>query len=801
MNRARKQLSISFSLILGIVLLGTQLPAQSVANNFLPQDIQIIALDPVNLAENRQWKLEGVEPINGSLEDFVSLKNSGGAKIWIPLPLLAGKTIVVTGEARSSNRRQAKIFVQANKSGPMAQWFDISLIFGKSWFAFSNLVVLPENLKELRFGILQREDGESFAIRNLKIQAVLEASTNDPGRIARPDLAAIKKFSPAPVPFADGTARPLSVYRATLRVTPDSDVQKVLNKARPGEQIAFAPGKYPIPLVIRTGGGPDKPLVLFAEKPGTVVLTGAAPDSAKLHFEKVEGDLYSAKVAYPVRWVMAGVRNLCMFVQLDELKKFQITKKAGQKTTLISTAEEGFFWENGRLYIRLVGGQDPNVANVRIHQPYDVDDITLGSSYWDFHNENRTPPKDPEKLHGIGVIVQAPFVVLSGFRFDLAPECGVMVCADDVRVEECAFAGTQIGIVGGDSARLVVDHCEYNLYPAAEWCRWGGTHKKNIWNSMESGGNLFGVFLAHSGERVTATHNFVQEAWDAFHPRDMNAKDPIKATSEYAFNLVHATADEFVEFDSVNPLNLRIHHNVGIDDYVFIAASPAMGGNVVVDHNIFYHSGERCRQSVAMLKFDCPAGYRGFNRPTQNIVIAHNTFYSARGQVYWLGEKHRFRNILIENNLFHLRISVPWNVKMELGNHNFFSGKINADYYPGIPFRADPGLQGVPEFAATFLSDAEDLLVGKEMTPAPVFSGVRFNPSLKSDSPLIKAGRADIAAISYHKFADGAPTIGALEAGEKWNFPRPGPRWAKGDLKPWRKPLPPSFDPSVVGLE
>jgi len=42
--------------------------------------------------------------------------------------------------------------------------------------------------------------------------------------------------------------------------------------------------------------------------------------------------------------------------------------------------------------------------------------------------------------------------------------------------------------------------------------------------------------------------------------------------------------------------------------------------------------------------------------------------------------------------------------------------------------------------------------------------------------------------------------LGAIPPGTKWEFPRPGPRWAIGKSAPPRPPLPPSLDPWWVGF-
>ncbi len=53
----------------------------------------------------------------------------------------------------------------------------------------------------------------------------------------------------------------------------------------------------------------------------------------------------------------------------------------------------------------------------------------------------------------------------------------------------------------------------------------------------------------------------------------------------------------------------------------------------------------------------------------------------------------------------------------------------------------------------------------------------------------------------FHTSAGKAPDLGAIELGEEWQFPRPGPRWATGDEITGRPPMPASFRAKWVGLE
>ena len=71
--------------------------------------------------------------------------------------------------------------------------------------------------------------------------------------------------------------------------------------------------------------------------------------------------------------------------------------------------------------------------------------------------------------------------------------------------------------------------------------------------------------------------------------------------------------------------------------------------------------------------------------------------------------------------------------------------------------------------------------------------------NLRADGPAVDAGATG---KDYHHKARGkAPDLGAIELGETWKFPRPGPRWAKGSEIANRPAIPASLPRKWVGLE
>jgi len=50
------------------------------------------------------------------------------------------------------------------------------------------------------------------------------------------------------------------------------------------------------------------------------------------------------------------------------------------------------------------------------------------------------------------------------------------------------------------------------------------------------------------------------------------------------------------------------------------------------------------------------------------------------------------------------------------------------------------------------------------------------------------------------EYKDVFKNLGAIPPGTRWEFPRPGPRWAVGESALYHPPLPPSLDPWWVGF-
>ncbi len=179
--------------------------------------------------------------------------------------------------------------------------------------------------------------------------------------------------------------------------------------------------------------------------------------------------------------------------------------------------------------------------------------------------------------------------------------------------------------------------------------------------------------------------------------------------------------------------------------------------------------------------------------------MVHNTLVNSYHTLSWT--KHTFVDCVFENNVMIVNRSSRWEQEgYEPTQYNIFTGpNVNPSHMPPMVTGTEPGFQQAPDFTALALPVLPLQEAGlAEATPA--FDGPYVDFRLRADSPAVDAGAPDTSDRYHHKVNGPAPDLGAIELGDDWEFPRPGPRWAIGDKRPWRPPLPPSLHPCWVGL-
>lgn len=572
-------------------------------------------------------------------------------------------------------------------------------------------------------------------------------------------------------------------------LTPADNIQKALDAAQPGDIIALKPGVYYQDLVISRGGTPGKPVVLRAAEGGTVTLSGAVPPGAfTSKFERVEGDLFRAAWTSRVWWVMVGPRNLVNYGTLEMLRKFQFPDQSnGQLNPCIP---EGFAWQDGALYIRLEKGADPN------GEPIEISRLTGGEVDPELgkpgHKGGHWAPDTGFDVPGLGhlyawtlglITVKADHVAIEGLRLHMGVGAAVIVHGNDVTVRDCYITGTHMGICQPDSITLpphktpgerpinrgnrtgrglTVEHCEFTAPPSYNAAR------KGVWGGLY-GSNISAVFMNYGGARSVVRHNWVYDSsQDHLQPRGNGTTAPEDA-GEIAYNFLQNCGDDSIEFDSSTPLNLRVHHNFVLDGFCQMSLCPVMGGGLTIDHNIFY-SSENGYSKSPWLKMGSPWG-KGL--PTRGTRLIHNTVVQPRGCLQWFGEGMPYEDMIMENNIIYVGEVQTWNSPdFPISRHNLYCGRdVKAEHMPQMSHGKQPFVSLKP-----------------------------MDFSIREDSAAVDAGAPGKDKEYFHQSAGKAPDLGAIERGEEWSFPRPGPRWAKGNEISGRPPLPASLPARWVGL-
>jgi hypothetical protein len=580
---------------------------------------------------------------------------------------------------------------------------------------------------------------------------------------------------------------------ATISIPAPSDgLQPALDRASPGDTIELQDGVHYQSVVITRGGKPGQPVTLKAARGGGATLSGAVPrprDGWK--FERVDATsgLYRAAVSNRVWWVMVGARNLVNYGQLAFLTKFQFPEQSkGQPQPC---APEGFAWQDGTLYLRLEQNADPNTAPVEISRltggEIDPDAGKPGhKGHWAPDSGFEVPGLGCLYAHSLGLItVQADHVVIEGLRLHMGVGAAVIVHGQEVAIRDCYITGAHMGIYQPDTLTLprqetpgeppihrshrtgrglTVEYCEFTAPPGYRWCR------NYLWDGLY-GANVSGVFMNYGGARSVVRHNWIYDsAQDHLQPRGNGTTAPEDA-GEIAYNFLQNCGDDAIEFDSSTPLNLRVHHNFILNGFCQLSLCPVMGGGLTLDHNIFYNAVEDGYWKTPWVKLGSPWG-KGL--PTRGIRLIHNTVVQPHGCLEWFGDGHRYEEILLENNLFYVGEPQVWEAAgFAISRHNLYCGpSVKPEHLPQMS-------HGEPPFVS---------LQPMEFT-------------LRAGSAAVDAGAPGKDKEYFHKSNGKAPDLGALEMGEIWHFPRPGPRWATGQAITNRPALPRSLHGKWVGLE
>lgn len=539
----------------------------------------------------------------------------------------------------------------------------------------------------------------------------------------------------------------------TILVKPNQSIQSAIQTALPGDTIILDDGVYYQQIRV------DKSLVVKAKNGGKATLAGTFPGN--LSFSPVSGTsgLYSVSVNWPVKWAMYGDRSLLDYGSLQKLKEFRLLAKRvkNEHPEGYPVPYEGFAWENGKLYVRLLKETDPNTVDLTINRASDAD---------------------------VGITIAAHNVTIDGLRIHLWHQSGITVKEgiENTAVRNCFFDGCFRGVFAadGDTPRrnLLVEYNEFSGKPFYDLRRIDFSYA--MWQTLYDA-NLAVRFLRSDMHGVIARHNYVYQVFDGIECKGGNG--PTELVSDFSYNALQMVVDNSFELDTDTKfMNARIHHNFLLDGYTYLSFAPFQAGELLVDHNIFYTSPDKGLSANRWLK-NCIHEFADRTIPQRNMTIVNNTVVlgDAQGQSSELytpcaegsDKGYDFQNSRIENNIFWLKKSRPYALRgFTFSNSNLVYGSTyQAGHTPDATYAA----------------------------PGFVSNSPKMDFHLKADSPAVKRG-----SMRKSGLADASPAsadLGAIPQGSTWHFPTPGPSWANPSNMPQRPSMPASLDASWMGLQ
>ncbi len=403
-----------------------------------------------------------------------------------------------------------------------------------------------------------------------------------------------------------------------------STLQRALDLAIPGDRIVIGPGTYYERVHVRRGGTLAAPVVIAAETPGTVVITGADPRGVPPEWSwHSEGqNIYSTVIHRPV-----------YRLQHHDMTCFRIPW--GGQATLRKYVEKGFPWsafctEKDRLYLFLKDGVHPAQAVLKTHRPAPA-------------------PREWGELKSATVWVEADHVRLEGLQIEDGLGAGVTIWnAEDIEIRDCAFSGATFGVRCADGPKPARDvrmvNCLYHNYPQYHWRREWLT-----WDEVYAAYSS-STLIASTAAPLTIENCLVTHAGDAL--RISPATGQGSSIARVERNYLAFCTDDAIEFDG-DAAGVNVAQNLVFEAHQNLAFSPVKHGPVDVRENLFVHLPDGINGSQIKFINNQPGD------PIRNIDIHDNVFIGD-----WLCWRNDapIENVAIGRNQFFVRrmAEPPW---------------------------------------------------------------------------------------------------------------------------------------------
>ena len=602
---------------------------------------------------------------------------------------------------------------------------------GPRWANFTNCPYrppLPPSLDPRMVGLVKADESDSSWYRSdPEPLMVAPAVPEEVATLAKPPALR------APQPPADDGKRRI------WTVSPDTDLQQVADRVRPGDVVEMEPGAYCQSVTFKRGGNADAPVTVRAREPGSVTLTGAVSPTA-WKFQPYDKTSYRTAVPLTVQAAAADGR---MVWRNKDLVDFRMGVGLG----------DGFYQEGGWLYLRLRNDGDPGKARIEVLGP--------------------RAPGTNVRIDG------AEYLALENLRFAMAPDTAVLIAkGGNIAVRDCHFSGCRVGIGCADGVRasnVVVERCEYSGYPFYQWHR-GDRYYWDLLGAPEHER----VFLSGGGTGWVIRNNFIHECAVGVKLLEGGGSAP-DDRQVIERNLIMNCVEAGILAANAEgaSVNTRLHGNLIVD--ARHALTLGKGQGLEIDRNIVYTSPYNgVGQDAYQLKF--------LGKDAGGTRIVQNTFVNRRGSP---ADRDSWpaTGVLFENNIFDFMPDAKTPVIKVISNNLF---RVNRADSRGPMNTEQPVFASEPSLSCPALGAGEPFFFLDPVGARPIQRAGQIGFYLAPVSNAISAATAG---------ADGkTPDMGAIERGRRWDFPPPGPRWASFDNVPNRPPLPIELDPHFAGL-
>lgn len=559
-----------------------------------------------------------------------------------------------------------------------------------------------------------------------------------------------------------------------------ASIQSLINASSNGDTVLIPSGMYYEDVVI------DKSIVLSAEIPGSVILSGSDPTmqgllwKEKLYIsnkDQEEVKIFSTQYDENIAQLVYAGQPLLKYASLKDLidlNLYQTTKtKDGIDSTLYRSVKrswksvDGFVLEKGMVHVYIKGTFDQSEIEFPRHK---IDQIKPNL-----------------------ITVVAPNVKIRSLRLENAARYAIKLDEANTEIYNCHFRACLLGVKdsedsGYDGYKIINNEFIYGTI----WDLSYNNQSSMVFWEVLYDQNLHSFFTSIRGsDKVTISNNYIYDSFDCIEIRGSwgNKSD---RPSIISYNVVRNIMDNPIEIDSFRKnTKVRVHNNFFFDSFTYLSFAPfkPLDGYALVDHNIFYNSPEEGHRSPVWLK-NCLSGDRHPEQAQNNMTLVHNTtvFFHEQlaynhipiAQLYTecgAGDYSKvewFKNSIIENNIFYLNENNKWKGTEE----SFYFSENNIVYSKG-----GNQINGVGN------SDVLNAL----NSPQSLFY-------LDASSKAI--GYANNVDDEYFHKSFFQTDLGAIEYGSEWYMSEPGPNWIENVqvLLQLRRELPPSLGSNWVGL-